>query len=378
LHLGSKIRVAVLGAASFAEVAHIPGVHAHPGAEVVALFGHDLGRAREMAQRTGVPEATDNLDALLARPDINAVTIVSSDDKHHAYTMAALRARKHVFCEKPMALNAHDAAEMAREAHARGVVHQMSFTFRHNHGLAGLRKRTLAGEIGAIRYIEMHGAWFTRPETREPARSYQNAAYARMGYLGEMGSHYIDAVNFISGETGGFIEHVAANVVTVPRPHESPDLAAVLFRTAGGVHGQLLISRLTPAAASYAVIHGDGVRGHLGYIIVTGETGALSASFSRGNAESLRMLSRGNAESLHTLRSGAQWEALDLGADAYDRTPHSIPIMFSRFIDTILAGRDASGIAATFDDGYRSQAAIDAVLRSAENTTWERVPQAVP
>ncbi len=364
--VASKVRVAVLGAAAFAEVAHIPGVNAHPEAEVVVLYSSDLERAIEMAAECGVSEASNDLGALLARKDIDAVTVVSSDDRHHAYAMAALRAGKHVFCEKPMALNAHDAAEMAREARARGVIHQMSFTFRHNYGLSHLRELVLTGEIGALRYIEIHGAWFTRAETRETALPYQNPASERMGYLGEMGSHYIDAVNYIAGPVAGFIDHVAANVVTIPRPHQSPDLASVLFRTAQGANGQFLISRLTPAAASYAVIHGDGARGHLGYIVVTGETGALSASFSRGNTESLRVL-----------RTGSKWDAVDLGADAYDGTPHSIPIMFGRFIDTILAGEDASGVAATFDDGYRSQAAIDAVLASAANTTWERVPQEV-
>ena len=59
------VRVAVLGAASFAEVAHIPGVNAHPHASVVALYGSDLARVHEMAARCGVPDASDDLDAVL-------------------------------------------------------------------------------------------------------------------------------------------------------------------------------------------------------------------------------------------------------------------------------------------------------------------------
>ena len=361
------VRVAVLGAASFAEVAHIPGVNAHARASVTALYGSDLGRAREMASRCGVPDATDDLDALLARDDIDAVTIVTSDEKHYAYAMAALGAGKHVFLEKPMALNAEQAAEMTRAAREAGVVHQMSFTFRHNYALSELRRRVHAGDVGHVRFVEIQGQWSTRPERRVPPLPYQNEAYARMGYLGEMGSHYIDAVNFICGRDHGYIAELTSIVETLPREHASPDLATVLFRTAGGVPGQFIISRMTPAPAPYAAIHGDGVEGHLGYITVSGESGALSAGFSRGNAESLRVLG-----------DGRTWERIEQGAAAYDGTPHSLAIMFGRFIDTILVGRDASGIAATFEDGYRSQAAIDAALKAAAARTWEAVAQEAP
>jgi predicted dehydrogenase len=65
--MADTVRVAVLGAAAFSEVAHIPGVNAHPNGEVVALYSRDLTRARAMADRTGVPDVTDDLDALLAR-----------------------------------------------------------------------------------------------------------------------------------------------------------------------------------------------------------------------------------------------------------------------------------------------------------------------
>jgi predicted dehydrogenase len=363
---GNDLRVAVLGAASFAEIAHIPGVNAHPRARVVALYGRDLERARAMAERCGVPEVTDDLEALVARPDIDAVTVVSSDDMHHPYTMPALRAGKHVFCEKPMALNETQAAEMTHLAKQRGVVHQIAFTFRHNYGLSGLRRCLAAGEIGRPYFIEIHGEWFRPPKAPEDATWRDDAVRHGFGELGEMGSHYIDTANFLLGGFGGYISEITGITHALPRPNATIDLASALFRTAGGIRGQFLISRVTPAPASYGAIHGDGARGHLGYVVVTGDAGALSASFSRGDIESLRRL-----------RSGSDWEALELPADAHEGKTHSIPAMFARFIDTVLTGSDASGIAATFDDGYRSQAAIDAVLRAAKGGTWEMVPQEV-
>src|SRR5262249_11074050 len=161
-------RLAVLGAASFAEVAHIPSVNAHPRANVVALYGSDLGRAQEMAARCSVPDASDDLDAVLARDGIDAGTIGTSGEKHYAYSVESLRAGKHIFLEKPMALDASQAAEMTHTAHEVGVVHQMSFTFRHNYALSELRRRVQAGEIGAVRFVEIQGQWSTRPEHRVP------------------------------------------------------------------------------------------------------------------------------------------------------------------------------------------------------------------
>ena len=143
-----EVRVAVLGAAAFAEVAHIPGVNAHPRGEVVALYSRDLPRAQEMAARCGVPEATDDLEGLLAREDITAVTVPSSNDNHYTYSMAALRAGKHVFCEKPMALDAGKAAEMTREARARGLVNEIAFIFRYTYCIEELRRLVAANGDG--------------------------------------------------------------------------------------------------------------------------------------------------------------------------------------------------------------------------------------
>ncbi|HEV7213624.1 MAG TPA: Gfo/Idh/MocA family oxidoreductase, partial [Chloroflexota bacterium] len=87
-----KVRVAVLGAGLFASQAHLPGLQAHPQAELVALYSRSREQAERVAAKVGgVPEVTTDLEALLARRDLDAVTVASSDDNHYRYTMAALR-----------------------------------------------------------------------------------------------------------------------------------------------------------------------------------------------------------------------------------------------------------------------------------------------
>jgi predicted dehydrogenase len=253
---------------------------------------------------------------------------------------------------------------MTLEAHRRGLVHQMAFTFRHNYGLTALHRMVDAGEIGKPYYIEVHFEWLRRfaPDAAPTWRD-RDQSHA-FGELGEMGSHFIDTANFIAGGHGGYIAEITAVTQTRPRPNATVDLGSALFRTAGGIEGQFLISRATPAAMSYGDLHGDGRRGHFGFVTVTGDDGALCTTFSRGDVESLRRI-----------RPGGEWELVELPPEADDGTPHSIPIMLGRFIDTIRSGRDESGIAATFDDGFRSQAAIDAALRASRQRTWETVAQ---
>jgi predicted dehydrogenase len=362
-----KVRVAVLGAANFAAVAHIPGVNAHPQGEVVALFSRDLPRAQEMAARTGVPEATDNLEALLARDDVHAVTVPSSNDNHYTYTMAALRAGKHVFCEKPMALNRELAAEMTREARARGLVNEIAFIFRYTYCVEELRRLVVGGAIGRPHYVvvEQQGySWFrSRGVTW---RSY--AAVHGAGHLGEMGSHCFDTINFTCGPVAGPISELAAVTHTIPRlvegeggvtqPAETLDLAACLLRTEGGLQGEVMTSRATPSHSQL---------GGMGVVVVTGDEGAVLANLTRGDKEILRRVA-----------PGGQWEDAPLPQEALDGQPHAIYRMLGSFVDAVLRGAVDPERDADFEAGFRSQAAIDAVMAGATSRRWEPVATAVP
>lgn len=362
------VRIAVLGAAGFSEEGHIPGIRSHPRGEVVALFSRNLERAQEMAARTDVPDATADLDALLARDDIDAVTIASANDQHHPYTMAALARGKHVLCEKPMALDANEAREMAREAKARGVVHHIAFTFRHTYGIEDLRRRVSAGEIGAPHFVEIQGEWYSRLLFGEVAASWRDdPTQYGPGHLGEMGSHFIDTINYVCGPACGFISEVAGIALAGPRPQGSPstiDLASFMVRTEGGLAGQVLASRATPAPVPYGVIHaGEPQSGHMGYVIVSGDKGALMSTFTRGEVEAL-----------HLLEPGKGWRKQELPPEAGDGKPHGVERMVHAFIDAALGQRSTPEIDATFEDGFRSQAGMDAIVAATESRRWEPVP----
>src|SRR5437879_783674 len=109
-----KVRCAVVGAGGFAAACHVPGLQVHPRADVVVLCGRSEERRRAIAERLGVPETAADYREVVARPDIDAVTITTPNVSHREIALAALAAGKHVFCEKPLAMNTAEAEAMVR------------------------------------------------------------------------------------------------------------------------------------------------------------------------------------------------------------------------------------------------------------------------
>src|SRR5487761_2103040 len=108
--MATKLRLAVVGPGAFG-VKHLEGLAGIPDAEVAVLVGQPLEQARAVADRFAVPEVTDDLSAVLARRDIDAVILATPTPLHAAQAIACLKAGKHVEVEIPMADNLADAEE---------------------------------------------------------------------------------------------------------------------------------------------------------------------------------------------------------------------------------------------------------------------------
>src|SRR5687768_12092922 len=99
----STLRIGVLGAGAWAQLAHIPGWLRDPRCAVVALCDVAGERARDVAAHFAIPEATDDWQALVSRPDLDVIDIATPSHTHLELATAALDAGKHVLCEKPVA-----------------------------------------------------------------------------------------------------------------------------------------------------------------------------------------------------------------------------------------------------------------------------------
>lgn len=350
-----KIRLGVIGAGAFAEACHVPGLQSHPQAEVVVLCGRNAARTRAMAQRLGVPEISLDYEEVCAREDIDALTIVTPNVAHASQAQAAFAAGKHVFCEKPLAMNTQEALLMLRAAERSHKVHQTAFTYRYLYGVQELKERLLKGEIGepyyvCVRYSSWEGV---KPDSPIGFREQLNCAGA--GVLYDVGSHLFDLVAFVLGP----IEAVTGNTVLVPRERvdsrtgallhvETDDIASASFICRDGVQGQLFASRATPNSGDKA------------YLEIVGREGALKASLSRGSVDVLQV----------SRPTQPIWETILLPKEASDGTSHSLGRMMRSFVDACLRGSLNHDVDASFQDGFAAQQALSAVLEASSRSNW--------
>lgn len=152
--MNAPLRLGILGAARIAPNALIKPARVVSDVQVVAVAARDGNKARRFAKTHNVPRALDSYDALVNDPDIDVVYNPLPNALHREWTIKALRAGKHVLCEKPIASNAREAEEMARAADETGRVLMEAFHYRY-HPLALRVKEILdSGEIGTVRELE--------------------------------------------------------------------------------------------------------------------------------------------------------------------------------------------------------------------------------
>lgn len=348
------LRIGVIGTGAFAEQCHVPGLQSHPQARVVAICGRRKERLRFLANQFNIPAVYTDYHELCARPDLDAITIVTPNSEHAEQARAAFASGKHVFCEKPIAMNVAQAQQMVRTAEKSGKVHQVGFTYRYLYGVQELRRRIHRGDIGVPYHLRAHHNSWDGLHSASSLGFRGVRALGGGGVLYDMGPHLFDLARYLFGpikSAMGFFEHVPRR--KVGSRSESPvietdDLAAAWFTHEHGINGQWFASRVMPWC------------GEKSHIEVIGHEGALRASLSRGSIDILRV----------ARPSSPHWEVLPLPSEACNDAPSSLNIMMRSFVDACLRGRLNGDVDASFHDGLASQLAIDAVETATMSLPW--------
>jgi D-xylose 1-dehydrogenase (NADP+, D-xylono-1,5-lactone-forming) len=145
------VRLGILGAGRILR-RFLPGAERSAAIDVVAIASRDAERASAVAATHGIPTTHASYDALLADPAIDAVYIAVPNSLHHAWTMRALAAGKHVLCEKPYSTNAAEVDEAHDVAEAGGLVLTEGFMWRHGpHATSFSEELPRIGELRTIR-----------------------------------------------------------------------------------------------------------------------------------------------------------------------------------------------------------------------------------
>ncbi len=170
-----KIGIGVLGGGGDAGEGHIRGYQDDPRAEVVALWDVQEQKGRAQGQRLGVPHFCTELEQLLARDDVDAVSICTPDHLHGAHAHQALRAGKHVLSEKPMCTTRDDAARLVADVRETGLTFLGGHVYHFRPDYRAMVDAYRAGEIGTAWLAEgdyisnLH--YLYGPDGRTPWRS---------------------------------------------------------------------------------------------------------------------------------------------------------------------------------------------------------------
>jgi predicted dehydrogenase len=156
--MSDSVRWGILSTADIGVRKVIPGILKAARCEVAAIASRDAETAGSVAARLGIPKAHGSYEALLADPDIDAVYIPLPNHLHPEWAMAALRAGKHVLCEKPLAMTAADAQRMVDVAHETGRHLMEAFMYRHHPTWLAAMDAIEGGRIGTLTAVQ---SWFS-------------------------------------------------------------------------------------------------------------------------------------------------------------------------------------------------------------------------
>ncbi|MBQ1870236.1 MAG: Gfo/Idh/MocA family oxidoreductase [Treponema sp.] len=148
------VKWGVLGTAGIARWATIPGMKKSKNCELYAIAGRDEKKVDAYKKEFGFEKGYVGYDALLADPNVQAVYIPLPNHIHCEWVIKALEAKKHVLCEKPLAMNADEVQKMFDAAKKNGVILMEAYAYLHSPYVESLKKDVQSGIIGNVDFID--------------------------------------------------------------------------------------------------------------------------------------------------------------------------------------------------------------------------------
>jgi predicted dehydrogenase len=354
---------------------------------MAAISGRDGGAVRAAADRLGWAAVETDWRALIERDDVQLVDIGAPGDLHAPIAIAALRAGKHVLCEKPLANTVAEAEAMAAAADAARVAGQVAmvgFNYRRVPAIALARRLVEQGRIGTLRHVRASYLqdWLADPAF--PLTWRLQAEHAGSGALGDLGAHIVDLVQYLSGELITGVSGVASTFVKErPLPGGDgrgevtvDDAVLATARLRSGALASLEATRFATGRKNALRIELNGSSGSLAFDLERlnelefcdgtepGETALLSWPERYPTAGFRRILV---TEPGHPYLSAWWPPGHTLG---WEHT-------FSHeFRDLLLAIADGTQPSPSFADGLQVQRVLAAVaISAADGSAWTPVPQ---
>ena len=342
--------------------------------------GRNEAELKAFAERWGWEETETDWRKVIERDDVNIVDISVPTHLHHEIAVAAAKAGKHIFCEKPFALTLAEAKSMYEAAEAAGIVHYLNHNYRRCPAVMLAKRLIDEGQIGRI--FHWRGAylqdWIVDPEF--PLTWHMQKEKAGTGPHGDLNSHSVDLARFLVGD----IKSVSAMMTTFIKERPLPGAGAATFSAGSGESTEM--GEVTVDDASFMVAEFENGalgsfeasrfapgRKNFNYFEIYGSNGSLVFNLERMNE--LQLFLRDDpayAQGFRTIiaTEGGQHDYIAnwwppghiIG---YEHEFHHAVVDFMKAIET------GSGIAPNFYDGVKEIEVLQAGIQSAQ--TGQRV-----
>jgi predicted dehydrogenase len=259
----TSLGVAVVGT-GFGQKVHIPGLQAHHRTKVVAVYHRDIDKARAIAVAHQIPHACNTIEAIVALPDVQAVTVATPPFLHYLQGKVVLQANKHLLLEKPTTLHAAEAVELADLACDRNLILTMDFEFRFVPQWQRLSELLAEGYVGHLRFVKID--WLV-PGRADPSRAWNWYSRRDMGggTLGAFASHSFDYITWLFGPVKRLSARLSTAIPYRPdpttselKPVDADDTCSLILDLANGAPCQLAISSVAYAGRGHWVeVYGD-------------------------------------------------------------------------------------------------------------------------
>ena len=324
----------------------------------------DVEKARKAL---GWDEASTDWKEVVRRSDIELVDVCTPGDSHAEIAIAAARARKHVFCEKPLANSLKDAERMLAAVEKAGVAHMICHNYRRAPAVQLAKQIISSGQLGEIRHYRgtYLQDWMSDPKA--PFNWRLDRTKAGSGALGDIASHSIDLARFLVGE----IDEVSADLktfvstrpdATSPRKKHKvtvDDAAMALVRFTNGAVGTIEATRMAPGRKNFNRFEINGLKGSLAFDLE--RMNELEVYFESDPPTMRGFRTIMVTEGAHPF-VGKWWPPGHI--IGYEHTfTHTVYDL----LEAITRGRTPSP---NFADGVANQRVLDAMTRAAASRRW--------
>jgi predicted dehydrogenase len=375
-----KLKVAVFGTGFMGRV-HTEALRRLGNIEVAGVAGSSSERAKKFADEVGIEYSTADYRDLLADPEICAVHICTPNSMHFEMVRASLEAAKHVLCEKPLAANLTEAAQMIALAKETQLANCTLYNVRSYPQLQNARRMREAGEFGEIRVVQ--GTYSQDWLTYDTDWNWRVECGASRTFA-DIGTHWTDLVEHVCGlpitslcadlhtflktrkKPRGSVETFAGKRLQPTDYHEVPitteDFGSMIFRLGESARGCMTASQVAVGRKNRLFLEIFGTK--------------ASAAWDAESPDQLWIGHRNLPNQVivkdpSLLRPGAEAYA-DLPGGHSEGYDDTFKQTFRRFYRTV-ADREAPVEYPTFEDGMRQMRILDAVLESSRKRAWVTV-----